>query len=120
MWLMLEVMHTWAMAFQEPNFAIGNENVVTLILKSEQERKKFLSPGTFTSMEASGPDVQLNRCPRTGGAPAAMKSSRASPSLAGEPLSGGVRGVALRTGQGNSSTPWAGLPCLFQGRIPRV
>lgn len=88
MWLMLEGMHNGAMAFQEPNFAIGNENV-TLILKSKQERKKILSPGTFTSMEASGPDVQLNRCPRAGGAPAAMKSSRASPSLAGEPLSGG-------------------------------
>lgn len=54
--------------------------MVTFILKSKQERKKILSPGTFTPIKASGSDKQPHRYPRAGRAPATMKSSRASSS----------------------------------------
>ena len=61
-------------------------------------------------MEASGPGVQQHKVPQDRRSPAAIKSSRASPSLPLEPLSGAGR----RTGQEKSSTP--GLNCPAYSR----
>lgn len=55
----------------------------------EKKKKKttHLSRHIY-SMEASGPEVQQHKVPQDRRSPAAMKSSRASPSPPLEPLSG--------------------------------
>ena len=67
--------------------------MVTFILKIKRRlgrRKKKTKPLSrhIYSMEASGPGVQQHKVPQDRRSPAAIKSSRASPSLPLEPLSG--------------------------------
>ena len=55
--------------------------------EKEKKKTKPLSRHIY-SMEASGPGVQQHKVPQDRRSPAAIKSSRARPSLPLEPLSG--------------------------------